>query len=154
MPSLFASFHFEPVSLGKSIARLLRWGMVLSIGVVNLRLPTTSVHLWGAQVSVAFALMAVSLFGTPVGVGVVAVSWAPAWPAYIVGSAFALFVISPNVLASLSWRRAAGGYPRAAAFYARLLRLLYPPRQLACTLPSWPRKRSDLPNKGSPHIEY
>ena len=104
----------------------------------------------GVQTSVALVLMVISLLPLRslaksqapdrntwisvhvgiVAVGIAAVSWVPAWSAYMVGTIFALFVFTPNVLAWLAHRHAAAGYAQAAAFYGRLFSIFHPSKQV------------------------
>jgi hypothetical protein len=150
IPSALAICRSELVSLVKSIVRLLLWGVLIVIGALTVFVLRQALHVLDVQTSVAFGLMFVSLLAisslaksqapdrkTWIGVhagivaaGVAAVSWVPQWSGYIVGIALVLFAFTPNVLRQLAHRRAAAGYERAAAFYARLVCLFHPSRQI------------------------
>jgi hypothetical protein len=63
-----------------------------------------------------------------VGVGALTFSLLPQWSGPIMAAAFTLFVLAPNALGLMAYRRASGGYARVAVFYARLVTLLHPSR--------------------------
>lgn len=148
--SALATCRSELASLVKSIVRLLLWGVVVAIGMLTVFVLRRAFHVLDVQTSVAFGLMFVSLLAisslaksqapdwkTWIGVhagivaaGIAAVSWVPQWSGYIVGIALVLFAFAPSVLRRLALRRAAAGYERAAAFYARLACLFHPSRQI------------------------
>jgi len=65
-----------------------------------------------------------------VGVGAVTFPWLPQWSGFIMAAVFVLLVYTPNVLGQVASRRASAGHMQAAAFYARLVCLFHPSRQV------------------------
>ena len=65
-----------------------------------------------------------------VGVGAVTIPWLPPWSGFIMAAVFVLLVSTPNVLGQVASRRASAGHTQAAAFYARLICLFHPSKQV------------------------
>lgn len=65
-----------------------------------------------------------------VGVSFVTFHWSPQWSGIIMAAIFVLLVYTPNVLGQVASRRASAGHMKAAAFYARLVCLFHPSRQV------------------------
>jgi hypothetical protein len=144
--SALAACRSEILSFVKSVVRLLQWTVLIMILVLAASILRPPLDIFSVQTCVAFGLILFSLLAigllagsqTPdrktwVGVyagiatvGVASVFWAPKWSGYIAGFPFVLFGLVPNVLFRLARRRAAAGYERAAAFYARLSCLFHP----------------------------
>ena len=147
LQSALAVARSEIVSLVKSIARLLMWGVVMFVGLITVFVFLRPAgHILGVQTSITLVLMVISLLpvrslaksrapdrntwiSVHLGIAVLsiaAISWVPAWSAYIVGIIFVLFISTPNVLAGLASRRAHAGYAQAAAFHGRLFSIFHP----------------------------
>jgi hypothetical protein len=140
--SVLAACRYEIVRLVKSIIRLLLWLLIL-YSLLQAR------HIFSVQRAVACGFIFLSLvitfrlaksqapdrktwIGIHAGImaaGIGAVFWVPQWSGYIVVTALALFVFTPNVLLWVALRRASAGYDLTAALYARLTYFFHPSRQ-------------------------
>jgi hypothetical protein len=65
-----------------------------------------------------------------VAVGAVTFPWLPQWSGLMMAAILVLLVFMPNVLGLVAHRRASAGHTQAAAFYARLIGLFHPSRQV------------------------
>jgi hypothetical protein len=140
--SVLAACRYEIARLVKSVIRLLLWLLIL-YSLLQARL------IFDVQRAVACGFIFLSLVitfglaksqspdrktwtGIHAGImaaGIGAVFWVPQWSGYIVVTALTLFVLTPNVLLRVAFRRASAGYDPAAAFYARLAYFFHPSRR-------------------------
>jgi hypothetical protein len=151
LESVIAVSRSELSLLARSIVRLLQWGAIIAIGaaVVQVaRSPQISV----AQICMLLATICLSSLGililvaaktrtadqkTWIGihaglvtVAAVAFIWSPQWSGFISMAFFVPLVLAPGTLRLIASRRAAGGDLKAAAFYASLMFLLHPSKQI------------------------
>jgi hypothetical protein len=158
--SVLAACRFEIASLVKHFVRVLQWGTLIILcllpqfvwspqaGVMpaetaQWRVSAVQAWLFLAMMLVSFLSIGflaksqnperktwIGIHGGNMALGVTTLAWLPQWSGLTMALVFALFVFTPNALGQIANRRASAGNLRAAAFYAGLIGLFHPSKQV------------------------